>query len=260
MYKSGFSVLSTASNQDHVLNIDSGIFQKDSKYERHVLDPVMYGRIKKQILKNVGSQQIFENMMDFTYIHDHYKVKYYEFVLSLVYLECIEKLITIKSWFGSHVVISKKESAIKPILSNVDIDTHHFDVSLSFPGESRGYVLELVKELHLKLGEGKYFYDHTYQAQLARPDLDNLLQEIYGKRTKLVVVFLSKNYDNKPWCGLEFRAIKELIMEKQAKKVMLVKVGDGDVKGIMKGDGYIDAEKTPPNLLSKYIQERLATL
>jgi hypothetical protein len=49
-------------------------------------------------------------------------------------------------------------------------------------------------------------------------------------------------------------------MEKQAKKVMLVKVGDGDVKGIMKGDGYIDAEKTPPNLLSKYIQERLATL
>lgn len=260
IFKSGFSVLNTVSYQNCILDSDINIFQKDSQHERHLLEPVIYDRVKKQVLKNVTNDRFYENMMEISYIKDHYKVEYYEFVLSLVYMAKVEELIEIKNWFGSHIVISKKEFGIKPSVGDFDIDTHEFDVALSFPGESRPYVQELVKELHLSLGKGKYFYDHTYQAHLARFGLGTLLEDIYGKRSKLVVVFLSEDYENKPWCGLEFRVIKELIFDKQPKKVMLVRLGSGKISGVVKTDGFIDADVTGPKTLSNYILERLSSL
>src|SRR3546814_10706368 len=50
------------------------------------------------------------------------------------------------------------------------------------------------------------FYDYNYQAFLARPNLDKLLSKIYREQAKLIVVFLSEDYQRKPWPGLEFRS------------------------------------------------------
>lgn len=92
----------------------------------------------------------------------------------------------------------------------VDIESHSFDVGLSFPGEARGLVEPIAKELERTIGPNSYFYDNNYVSQLARPGLDVLLQDIYRKRSKLVVVFLSSDYQRKEWCGVDFRAIKEV--------------------------------------------------
>ena len=56
------------------------------------------------------------------------------------------------------------------------IDDITFDVALSFAGEQRVYVAEVAGVLRSKLGPNKVFYDFDYQAQLARPNLDVLLQ------------------------------------------------------------------------------------
>jgi hypothetical protein len=140
----------------------------------------------------------------------------------------------------------------------VDITTHGFDVALSFPGESRDYVENVAKELERLLGPHAYFYDNNYVSQLARPNLDVLLQEIYGIRSGLVVVFLSRDYQDKEWCGVEFRAIREIIMKRETSRVMFVRLDDGGLDGVFKTDGYIDARKFSPHDVARFVEERVS--
>ena len=142
-------------------------------------------------------------------------------------------------------------------LKSVDISTHKFDVSLSFPGEVRAYVESVAAELEREIGPNSYFYDNNYKSQLARPSLDTLLQDIYKNRSKLIVIFLCKKYQEKKWCGIEFRAIKEIIMERKDKKIMFIKMDDGKVQGVFKTDVYIDGRNFTPKEIANFIKQRI---
>jgi len=139
----------------------------------------------------------------------------------------------------------------------IDITKHVFDVSLSFPGDVRDYVEAVAVHLERIIGINSYFYDKNYRAQLARPSLDVLLQEIYSKRSKLVVVFLGEKYQEKKWCGVEFRAIKEVLFDNQLEKIMYIRMDEGKVNGVFSTDGYIDATKHSPEEIAHFIIERI---
>jgi hypothetical protein len=139
----------------------------------------------------------------------------------------------------------------------IDITKHHFDVSFSFPGELRNEIEPIILALESEIGREAYFYDNNYLSQLARPSLDVLLQDIYGQRSKLIVVFLCEKYQEKEWCGLEFRAIREIIMQRKHEKVMYVRMDDGKVDGVFKTDGYIDGRTHSPKEIAKYIKQRI---
>lgn len=94
-----------------------------------------------------------------------------------------------------------------------------FEVALSFPSEVRTYIETVAKQLVRMLGNNTVFYDRFYKSQLATPNLDTALQELYRTRSKLIVVFLSKDYANKKWCGIEFRAIHDIINAKHDEMV-----------------------------------------
>jgi hypothetical protein len=138
----------------------------------------------------------------------------------------------------------------------VDISTHSFDIALSFPGEVRPLVEQIALELERRVGPNSYFYDNNYVSQLARPSLDTLLQDIYRNRTKLVVIFLSADYQRKDWCGIEFRAMREIIFERDHKRIMFIRTDDGQVDGVFRTDGYVDARKFSAAELAGFIHER----
>lgn len=142
----------------------------------------------------------------------------------------------------------------------VDIESHIFDVALSFPGEVRDYVSEVADNLVSKLGRGSVFYDNHFTAQLARPNLDTALQVLYGKRSKLIVAFLCENYALKKWCHIEFRAIREIINERSDERVMFIRHDDAEVEGVFSTDGYIDANNHAPDEVSSMIVERISLL
>jgi hypothetical protein len=149
----------------------------------------------------------------------------------------------------------------REIKNTVDISTHSFDVSLSFPGEVRDFVEKVAAELESRIGPNSYFYDRNYLSQLARPNLDTLLQDIYRNRSKLIVVFIGSDYQKKDWCGLEWRVIREIIFErKHDKRIMFVKIDDGVVEGIFKTDGYIDSRSFNTATIAQFIHERLSIL
>ncbi len=151
-------------------------------------------------------------------------------------------------------------SWVRNVTKAVDITTHVFDVALSFPGEIRNFIEPIVEELEKNIGPNSYFYDNNYVSQLARPSLDSLLQDIYRNRSKLVVVFLCGDYQRKEWCGIEFRAIKEIIMERDHKRIMFIRMDDSPVEGVFKTDGYVDGRKYATKDIAHFIQERVGLI
>lgn len=138
----------------------------------------------------------------------------------------------------------------------VNITTHQFDVAFSFPGEVRDLVKNVADHVEAKIGPNAYFYDNNYVSQLARPSLDLLLQDIYRNRSKLIVVFISADYERKNWCGIEFRAIRDIIAERQHDRIMFIRTDDGAVEGVFATDGYVDARRFSPETIAGFIKER----
>lgn len=144
--------------------------------------------------------------------------------------------------------------------SSTDIGKIHFKVALSFPGERRGYVSKVADRLRKTLGTDAVFYDFDYQAQLARPNLDTLLQDIYRNRSDLIVVFICEEYGEKQWCGLEWRAVRDILKMRDDQRVMLVRFDDAKVDGIFSIDGYIDARIVKERDLGNFILQRVASI
>ena len=139
----------------------------------------------------------------------------------------------------------------------VDVTRHRFDVALSFPGEYRPYVERVAAKLAEALGPNACFYDKSYRAQLAVPNVDVLLQEIYRERSDLVVAFVCREYDEKKWCGIEWRKIRERLSDGGAGEIMYVRLGLGDVVGMTTLDGYVDAREETPEAVASLIVEKL---
>ncbi|MEI6270136.1 MAG: NACHT domain-containing protein [Methylococcaceae bacterium] len=159
-----------------------------------------------------------------------------------------------------------------------------FQVALSFPSEHREFVSQVANFLQKELGFQNVFYDEWWQAELARPNLDTYLQSIYHDQSELIVPFLCEDYEQKEWCGLEWRAIRDLIKRRKDSEIMLTRFDYTNIPGLYSIDGYIElpqysAEEVanlilkrlqdinsvdtpqeknlsiPPNLLSKDVQE-----
>lgn len=138
------------------------------------------------------------------------------------------------------------------------VDDIKFKVAFSFPGEKRSYVSAIADLLRAQLGKDEMFYDFDYQSQLAQPNLDTLLQKIYRDNSNLIVVFLCEEYANKQWCGLEWRAIRDIIKSKEDNKIMFIRFDNAQIDGVLSIDGHIDAKQFSEKVIAKFIIERIA--
>jgi hypothetical protein len=130
-----------------------------------------------------------------------------------------------------------------------------FDVALSFPGERRDYVAKVAMGLR---GQGvEVFYDRFFEPELAVLNLDALLQKVYHERSKLIVVFLCEEYPKKEWCGLEWRAIRDII-KSHPERIMLLRFDSVVLDGVFSLDGYVDLRGRSPRETVKLIRRRVA--
>lgn len=151
-------------------------------------------------------------------------------------------------------IVTKSDRSTQPV------QEMRFRVAMSFAGEHRLYVSGVVDALRPTVRPDGVFYDYDYRSQLARPNLDTLLQRIYRSQSDLVVVFLCNEYAKKSWCGLEWRAIRDIIKARADDRVMFVRFDDAPIDGVFSIDGYIDARSTTPQELAAMISERLAQI
>ena len=117
--------------------------------------------------------------------------------------------------------------------------TKRFRIALSFPGEKRSFVAQVAEALAVQFGRDRVLYDQWYEHEFAIVDLDTHLQRIYHDESDLIAVFLCTDYERKEWCGLEWRAIRDLIKRRQTKDVIPLRFDNTEIPGLFSTDGYV---------------------
>jgi pimeloyl-ACP methyl ester carboxylesterase len=131
-----------------------------------------------------------------------------------------------------------------------------FSVALSFPGEYRSFVEKVASYLSEHVGRERILYDRFYEAEFARPDLDTYLQHLYHDESDLIAVFLCAEYAQKEWCGLEWRAVRDLIKQRQPLTVMPLRFDATEIAGLFSVDGYVWIGDRSPEIVARLILER----
>ncbi|MCP5134876.1 MAG: TIR domain-containing protein [Gammaproteobacteria bacterium] len=137
------------------------------------------------------------------------------------------------------------------------MSTQRFKIALSFPGEYRDFVKQIATRLADQVGRDQVLYDEYYEAEFARPDLDTYLQRLYHDESELIAVFLCADYERKDWCGLEWRAIRDLIKKRQVSTVMPLRFDNTEIPGLFSTDGYVWIGGRSPQEIADLILQRL---
>lgn len=119
---------------------------------------------------------------------------------------------------------------------------YYYDVVLSFAGEDREYVEECA-DILTALGI-KVFYDSYEQDVLWGKDLYTFLADIYSKKARYAIVFISQHYVKKCWTKHEFKFINERMFNSETEYLLPVFLDDTKLCGIPETQGYL-TNKTP---------------
>jgi len=122
-----------------------------------------------------------------------------------------------------------------------------FDVALSFAGEDREYV-EAVSQALTSAGVS-VFYDKLEEADLWGKNLYVYLSEVYLKRARFTVMFISKRYAEKRWTNFERESAQARALMESKEYILPVRFDDTEIPGMPPTIAYESAnERSPKNL------------
>ncbi len=130
-----------------------------------------------------------------------------------------------------------------------------YDVALSFAGEDRELVIEIVGIL--KAYDIEVFYDSYETHTLWGKDLYTHLDEVYRVKSKYCVMFLSNHYKEKLWTNHERKSAQARAFEEQSEYILPIRIDDTEIPGITTTIGYIDANSYTPTEIAKLIAKKL---
>jgi signal transduction histidine kinase len=112
----------------------------------------------------------------------------------------------------------------------------NFLVAFSFAGEERPLITQIAELVEERLGRSSVFFDEWFEHYIAGNDADLRLQEIYSKRSSLIVVCVSGSYGKKAWTRAEHEVIRARLMQLRLtgedNRVLPLRVGEGEIPGI----------------------------
>lgn len=120
-------------------------------------------------------------------------------------------------------------------------DEYEFDVAVSFAGEDRGLVEEVVTAV--KAAHVRVFYDSDYLAETWGEDLVEYFDDVYRKKARYAIMFVSRHYAEKMWCRHERRSALARALEQRGAYVLPVRLDDTDLDGLRPTVGYLDARR-----------------
>ena len=114
----------------------------------------------------------------------------------------------------------------------------NFDVAISFAGTERDHARQLA-ELTRNAGFS-VFYDEFYPEFLWGKNLYLTFDEIFRKRARYCVIFVSEEYQNRIWTNHEIRSAQaRALNEKGGEYILPIKVDDTELDGLLPTIGYL---------------------
>ena len=103
------------------------------------------------------------------------------------------------------------------------MSTKCFRISFSFAGEKRDFVAQVAGILAGRFGKDKSSTISSTRRSSLTLISPSIFQSFTTMKTDLIVAIFCPDYPNKEWCGLEWRAIFDLIKKGRVKEVMLTR-------------------------------------
>jgi hypothetical protein len=141
------------------------------------------------------------------------------------------------------------------LLASKREETTEYDVALSFAGEDRVYVGEVARAL--KAIGITVFYDEFEQANLWGKSLVTHLDNIYRKRARYTVMFISKSYAEKRWPSYEREIAQARAFADNREYILPARFDDTELPGMLPTTAYVPLNAKSPAELVRIIVEKL---
>jgi hypothetical protein len=119
------------------------------------------------------------------------------------------------------------------------LNTYDFDVAVTFAGEDRAYVEHVVQAI--KKSGLSVFYDEDAKVEMWGEDLTEYFADVYERRARYAVMFVSVHYAAKVWTRLERRSVLLRALESDKVYLLPVRLDSTNLPGLRSSVGYLNA-------------------
>jgi hypothetical protein len=130
-----------------------------------------------------------------------------------------------------------------------------YQVAMSFAGEQRAYVEQVVRSLQ-SFGIA-VFYDDDNKVQMWGKDGVEFFHQIFSAETAYVIMFVSQEYVSKKWTKHERRSALSKAIAEEGEYVLPVRFDDTPVPGLPDTVQYLRADKIVPHALATMICKKI---
>ncbi|MDM7886530.1 TIR domain-containing protein [Curtobacterium sp. RHCKG23] len=116
---------------------------------------------------------------------------------------------------------------------------YDFDVAVTFAAEDREFVDEVVRIV--KTAGLTVFYDEDAKADIWGEELTEFFPDVYERRARYAVMFISTHYAAKPWTQLERRSVLLRAMQSPAPFLLPVRLDSTQLPGVRTSIAHLDA-------------------
>jgi len=153
--------------------------------------------------------------------------------------------------------IPSKETSLRKIIGEEPLRSDfEFDIAISFAGEDREIAEELASKLRTK--DIEVFYDRFFKGELWGKELTKYFQDVYGPKTRFVVVLISEYYPIKDWTDFEFSIMREEAKKRKTEFILPVRIDDTEIEGIKPDVAYLDFQKEKIDGIVNCLIEKLS--
>ncbi|PPQ49062.1 hypothetical protein C5G87_10565 [Paenibacillus peoriae] len=132
---------------------------------------------------------------------------------------------------------------------------YEYEVAFSFAGEDRDFVEEIADQL--KRSNVRVFYDMYETVSLWGKDLYTHLDDIYRKKSKYCVMFLSKHYKEKVWTNHERESAQARAFTEREEYILPIRLDDTEIPGIRPTMGYITGTNYTTSEIAGFIKSKV---
>jgi len=130
-----------------------------------------------------------------------------------------------------------------------------YDIAISYAGEDRTYAETLAAILQ---HQGvKVFFDRYERATLWGKNLYTYLSELYQKKARYCIVFLSEHYAQSLWTNHEREAAQARAFKENDAYILPIRLDKTDIPGVLPTLAYLDWFSETPEDIAKLILEKL---
>lgn len=136
--------------------------------------------------------------------------------------------------------------------------SENFDVAFSFATEDEDYVTKVAEEL--KKTDLRIFFSPDNSVELWGKDQYSYFDDIFRKKARYAVLFLSGHYASKFWTNHERKSAQARAIVENREYILPARFDDTEIIGLPNTIAYVDLRKINPKKFAKMLVEKIGKI